>query len=202
MDYFVYGDKEIEYLKKKDKKLGAIIDHIGIIEREVNLDTFSALIDSIVSQQISTKAAITVAARLNNLVGEINPDNIYKTSIDDIQKCGMSVRKATYIKGIADAAISKEIDFDKLHTLTDEEVIDKLTSLYGVGTWTAEMLLIFSLGRKNVVSFKDLAIRRGIMKLYNLKELTKTDFEKYKKRYSPFGSVASLYLWVISLEVN
>lgn len=202
MDYFVYGDKEIEYLKKKDKKLGAIIDRIGIIEREVNLDTFSALIDSIVSQQISTKAAITVAARLNNLVGEINPDNIYNTSIDDIQKCGMSVRKATYIKGIADAAISKEIDFDKLHTLSDEEIIEKLTSLYGVGTWTAEMLLIFSLGRKNVLSFKDLAIRRGIMKLYNLKELTKTDFEKYKKRYSPFGSIASLYLWVISLEVN
>lgn len=202
MNYFVYGDKEIEYLKKKDKKLGAIIDRIGIIEREVNLDTFSALIDSIVSQQISTKAAITVASRLNNLVGEINPDNIYNMSIDDIQKCGMSVRKATYIKGIADAAISKEIDFDKLHTLSDEEVIEKLTSLHGVGTWTAEMLLIFSLGRKNVVSYKDLAIRRGIMKLYNLKELTKTDFEKYKKRYSPFGSVASLYLWVISLEVN
>lgn len=202
MGYFVYGDKEIEYLKKRDKKLGSLIDRIGIIEREVNLDTFSALIDSIVSQQISTKAAITVATRLNNLVGEINPNNIYNASIEDIQKCGMSVRKATYIKGIADAAISKEIDFDKLHTLTDEEVIEKLTSLYGVGTWTAEMLLIFSLGRKNVISFKDLAIRRGIMKLYNLKELTKTDFEKYKKRYSPFGSVASLYLWVISLEVD
>lgn len=200
MNYFVYGDKEIEYLKKKDKKLGAAIDRIGMIKREIDLDPFSALISSIVSQQISSKAAITVNSRLNDLVGEINPENLSKVNIEDIQKCGMSIRKATYIKGITEAATTKTIDFNNLQLLSDDEIIEKLTSLYGVGVWTAEMLMIFSLGRMNILSYKDLAIRRGMMSLYNLKELTKEDFEKYRKRYSPYGSVASLYLWELSVE--
>ncbi|MDR7855402.1 hypothetical protein [Tissierella sp.] len=200
MNYFIYGDKEIEYLKKKDKKLGAAIDRVGMIQREVELDPFSSLISSIVSQQISSKAAITVNDRLTQLLGEINPESIFKANLDDIQKCGMSVRKATYIKGIADAAITKQVDFHNLHTLSDEEIMKKLTSLYGVGTWTAEMLMIFSLGRMDVLSYNDLAIRRGMMNLYNLKELTKVDFEKYRKRYSPYGSVASLYLWELSVQ--
>lgn len=199
MNYFVYGDKEIEYLKKKDKKLGAAIDRIGMIEREVNPDPFSSIITSVVGQQISTKAAITVNSRLLEVLGEITPENIYRADLDAIQKCGMSIRKTTYIKGIAEAAISKTVDFDKLHTLSDDELINSLTSLYGVGIWTAEMLMIFSLGRMNVLSFKDLAIRRGMMNLYGLKELTKGDFEKYRKRYSPYGSVASLYLWELSI---
>ena len=200
LNYFIYGDKEIEYLKKKDKKLGAAIDRIGMIQREVELDPFSSLISSIVSQQISSKAAITVNDRLIQLLGEINPESIFKANLDDIQKCGMSVRKATYIKGIADAAITKQVDFHNLHTLSDEEIMKKLTSLYGVGTWTAEMLMIFSLGRMDILSYNDLAIRRGMMNLYNLKELTKVDFEKYRKRYSPYGSVASLYLWELSVQ--
>lgn len=199
MNYFLYGDKEIEYLKKKDKKLGAAIDRIGMIEREVNPDPFSSIITSVVGQQISNKAAATVNSRLLEVLGEITPENIYRAEIDDIQKCGMSIRKTTYIKGIAEAAIAKTVDFDNLHTLSDEELIKSLTSLYGVGIWTAEMLMIFSLGRMNVVSFKDLAIRRGMMNLYGLKELTKENFEKYRKRYSPYGSVASLYLWELSI---
>jgi 3-methyladenine DNA glycosylase/8-oxoguanine DNA glycosylase len=112
----------------------------------------------------------------------------------------MSVRKAEYIKGIAEAAISGEVDFGTLHTLTDEEIIKKLSSLRGVGVWTAEMLLIFSLCRPDVVSYKDLAICRGMMNLYGLKELPIEKFERYKKRYSPYGSVASLYLWALSVE--
>ena len=112
----------------------------------------------------------------------------------------MTLKKAGYIKGIAEAAISGEVDFNKLHTLEDEEIIRKLSSLKGVGVWTAEMLLIFSLCRPDVVSYKDLAICRGMMNLYGLKELPKEKFERYRKRYSPYGSVASLYLWAISAE--
>lgn len=200
MHIFKYGLKEIEYLKKKDKKLSAAIDSIGIIEREIIPDTFIALISSIISQQISNKAYNTVWNRLLLLVCSITPENISKTDITKIQACGMSNRKAEYIKGIAEAAISGEVDFNKLHTMTDEEIIKKLSSLRGVGQWTAEMLLIFSLNRLDVVSYKDLAIRRGMMKLYGLKELKKEKFEIYKKRYSPYGSVASLYLWALSAQ--
>ena len=101
----------------------------------------------------------------------------------------MSMRKAGYIKGIADAAISKEIDFDKLDNLSDEEVIKELTSLKGVGEWTAEMLLIHSLERPNILSFKDLG----------LADISKKEFEVYRRRYSPHCTVASLYLWEISM---
>ncbi len=200
MHIFEYGQKEIEYLKSKDKKLCVAIDRIGIIEREIIPDTFIALISSVVGQQISSKAADTVWNRLIELVGSISPESLDKTDIAKIQACGMSLRKAGYIKGIAEAAISGEVDFDMLHTMTDEEIIKKLSSLHGVGELTAEMLLIFSLNRLNVVSFKDLAIRRGMMKLYGLKELPIDKFERYRKRYSPYGSVASLYLWALSVE--
>jgi len=198
MQIFEYGQKEIEYLKHKDKKLGEAIEKIGMIEREITPDPFTALISSVVSQQISKKAAQTVWNRLNTLLGEITAESIGQVNLSEIQGCGMSERKAGYIKGIADAANSGAVDFNTLHTLTDEEVIKKLSALNGVGAWTAEMLLIFSLNRPDVVSYKDLAICRGMMNLYGLKELPKEKFERYKKRYSPYGSVASLYLWALS----
>ena len=199
MNYFQYGEKEIEYLKKKDKKLSRVIDEIGHIKRGINTDPFSAIIESIIGQQISTKAAVTVNARFKTNVGEITPENIKNKSLREIQRCGMSLRKAGYIKGVADAALSGQVDFNSLHLLSDEEIIRKLSSLSGVGVWTAEMILIFSLNRMDVISFNDLAIRRGMMKLYGHKELPKDRFAKYKKRYSPYASVASLYLWVISV---
>lgn len=198
VNYYEYTEKETEYLKKKDKKLAEEIDRIGIVKREVEPDVFVALISSIISQQISTKAAITVKSRLSELIGDIRPENIDKVELESIQKCGMSLRKAGYIKGIAKAAILKTVDFENLHKLTDEEVTKELTSLKGVGEWTAEMLLIHSLQRPNILSYKDLGIRRGIMRLYDLKELTKEEFEKYRKRYTPYCTVASLYIWEIS----
>ncbi|MEA4849710.1 MAG: DNA-3-methyladenine glycosylase [Clostridiaceae bacterium] len=200
MHIFEYGQKEIEYLKSRDKKLAAAIDRIGLIEREVTSDPFTELISSIVSQQISGKAADTVWDRLEKLVVKITPESIAGESISEIQACGMSARKAGYIKGAAEAALSGQVDFTTLHTLSDEEIIKKLSSLHGVGVWTAEMLLIFSLCRPDVVSFKDLGICRGMTKLYGLKELSKEKFERYRKRYSPYGTVASLYLWALSAE--
>lgn len=197
--YFQYGTKEIEYLKKKDKKLGEAIDKIGKINRGITPDPFTALASSIVGQQISSKAAKTVWNRLTDILGEITPDSIGKADVADIQSCGMSTRKAGYIKGIAEAALNGEVDFKTLHLLSDEEIIKKLSALQGVGVWTAEMLLIFSLNRPDVVSYGDLAIRRGMMNLYGLEELSKEQFNIYRKRYSPYGSTASLYLWAISV---
>lgn len=199
MQTFPYGQKEIDYLKSKDKKLAAAIDKIGKIEREITPDTFTALISSVVGQQISSKAAKTVWSRLLELLGEITPENITQADSTAIQSCGMSVRKVEYIKGIAEAAVTGKVDFETLHEKSDEEIIAELSALHGVGVWTAEMLLIFSLCRPDVVSFKDLAIRRGMMNLYGHKELSKESFEKYRKRYSPYGSVASLYLWALSV---
>ena len=169
MQFFEYGYTEIEHLKRRDKKLGEAIDRIGMLQREIKPDPLTALISSIVSQQISKKAAETVWNRLSILVGRITPENIAKVSQDEIQSCGMSARKAGYIQGIANAAASGMVNFDTLHMLRDEEIVKTLSSLNGVGVWTAEMLLIFSLCRPDVVSYGDLAIRRGMMTLYGLK---------------------------------
>ena len=198
MDYFKYGEVEIEYLKKQDEKLGLEIDKIGMVKREINQDLFSAVIESVIGQLISTKAAITVTNRLLDLVGEFTPENIEKADVESIQKCGMTFRKAEYIKGVANAAITGEIDFNNLHKLSDDEVIKELTKLKGIGEWTGEMILLHALERPDVLSYKDLGIRRGIMRLYELEELSKKDFQIYRKRYSPYGTVASLYLWEIS----
>jgi len=199
MELYKYGQVEIEHLKRRDKKLGMAIDRIGAIEREVTPDLFTALVKSIVAQQISTKAADTVWGRLCIQLTDITPDNIAAVDVSEIQKCGLSMRKAGYIKGLGDAATCGELDLMKLGVLPDAEIIKKLLSLHGLGVWTAEMILIFSLCRPDVVSWGDLAIRRGMMNLYGLKNLTRAQFDSYRKRYSPYGSVASLYLWALSV---
>lgn len=110
------------------------------------------------------------------------------------------MRKAGYIIGIADAVISEKLNLNKIPDMTDKEVIDTLIQLKGIGVWTAEMLLISSLNRPDILSWGDLAIQRGIMRLYRHKTLDKIRFARYRKRYSPYGSTASLYLWALSKE--
>jgi len=198
VEIFRYGQTEIEHLKRRDKKLGAAIEMIGLIKREIRPDPFTALVMSIVAQQISSKAANTIRGRLHAMLGEISPERIAEADVADMQKCGLSARKAEYIKGIGDAACRGEIDFSRFHGMADKDIIDRLSSLRGIGVWTAEMLLLFSLCRPDVVSWGDQAIRRGMMNLYGLKKLTKEQFDRYRRRYSPYGSVASLYLWALS----
>ncbi|HHY12879.1 MAG TPA: DNA-3-methyladenine glycosylase 2 family protein [Firmicutes bacterium] len=198
MATFKYGQTEIEYLSRRDRLLGQAIARIGMIEREVNPDLFSALIRNIVAQQIAKKAAATVWNRMCELLGRITPARIAAADIDAIQQCGMSMRKAGYIKSAADALVCARLDLEAFPHMSDEEIIKELSSLPGVRVWTAEMLLIFSLGRPNVLSWGDLALKRGMKNLYGLKELSKDQFEECKRRYSPYGSVASLYLWELA----
>jgi DNA-3-methyladenine glycosylase II len=199
MEIFKYGQTEIEHLRRRDKKLGEAIDRIGMIERKVMPDGFAALVKSVVSQQISSKAAGAIWERLCEGLAEITAESVAGVDTFHIQGCGLSARKAGYIKGIAEAVMCGEIDLVALREIADEEVIRKLSSLHGIGIWTAEMFLIFSLCRPDVLSWDDLAIRRGMMNLYGLKKLTRERFEQYRKRYSPYGSVASLYLWALSV---
>lgn len=197
--FYQYGEKEKEYLKSRDPVLGKAIDEIGHIQRKMTPEFFPALIDSIISQQISGKAAETVEARLLALAGEFTPEAIDALTEEEIQKCGMSFGKASYIKGGARAFLDGLIKPEEFQNMSDEEVINKLTTLRGVGVWTAEMLLIFSMGRPDVISWHDLAIRRGMKKLYGYEELTKEAFQKHRESYSPYATVASLYLWDLSV---
>jgi DNA-3-methyladenine glycosylase II len=198
MHIFRYGSTEIDHLRKRDKKLGRAIDEIGMIEREVMPDLFTALVACVASQQVSAKAAETVWKRMEDRFGSITPGAIAAVTAEEIQQCGMSMRKAGYIKGIGDEVAGGNFDLAGLYSLSDDEVIARLTALNGIGIWTAEMLLIFSMERPDVVSWGDFAIRRGMMQLYGKEALDRAQFERYRKRYSPYGSVASLYLWEIS----
>jgi DNA-3-methyladenine glycosylase II len=196
MKVFDYGDKEIMYLGKKDKQLSRIISVLGKIERQVTPNLFEALVESIIGQQISSKAAAMVNQRLRDKFnGEISPEKVAAANHFHIQECGTTLKKASYIKIAADAILHGKIKLDNFSTMTDEEIILQLTQLPGIGVWTAEMLMIFSLQRPNIISYDDLIIRRSIMKLYKLEELTKEQFGLYKNQYHPYASIASLYLW-------
>jgi len=200
MEFFKYSETETDYLKSTCDKMATTIKKAGKLRRPVEPDIFKGLISSIVSQQISTKAAVTVFRRLEKLVGQITAKAILAKSDDEIKACGLSYRKVGYIKGICEAVINGKLDLAELKKMSDEQVISELIKLPGIGSWSAEMLLIFSLQRPDVLSYGDLIIRKGIMKLYGLDDLNKKDFQQYKERYSPYGTVASLYLWDLANE--
>ncbi len=196
--YFLYGDKEIEHLKKVDKRLAVIIDQVGMINRAVNPDLFSALINAIIGQQISTKAHKTIWQRMQNDLVQITPLTIDNTTVDRLQKHGITFKKAEYIKEVARKVLSNEFDIGALYTMSDEAVCTKLSELNGIGIWTAEMIMLFSMQRPNVLSYGDLAILRGMRMVYRHKVIDKEKFKKYWRRYTPYASVASLYLWAVA----
>lgn len=196
--YFQYGSTEVDWLKSRDPALSAVIDEIGHIERAVTPDLFTALVSSIVAQQISSKANATVWSRMRDLLGIVSPQTISVVPVEALQACGMTMRKAVYIKEVAELVSSGQLDLEYLNELSDEEVCARLVQIRGIGVWTAEMLMTFSMQRMNVMSWGDLAIQRGLRMLYRHRKITPPLFAKYKRRYSPYATVASLYLWAIA----
>ncbi len=196
--YFSYGKKEIDYLKSRDKKLAECIDKIGIIQREVDEDLFSAVVHQIVGQQISSKALTTIWQRMQTNLGIIKAENVNKANLQQLQSCGISFRKAEYIKDFASQVADGKISLTDIKDMSDEQVIKALVSVKGIGVWTAEMILLFCLERPNVFSFDDLAILRGLRMVYHHRKIDKKLFEKYRRKFSPYCSVASLYLWAVA----
>ena len=196
--YFKYGEKEISYLKNKDKKLAEVIEKVGLIEIETDPELFSALVHHIVGQQISTKAQATIWERIKNSFGSVTPERVLNASVDEIRSFGISLRKVEYIKDFAEKVHTGEFDIEAAEKMEDDELIKYLTTLKGVGVWTAEMILLFCLQRPNVFSFDDLAIQRGLRMVYHHRKIDRKLFEKYRRRFTPYCSVASLYLWAVS----
>ena len=196
--YFPYSERELDYLAAHDAALGTVIREVGRIRREIKTDVFAALVGLIIAQQISGKAAAAVEAKLVARIGKPTPQLLASLTEEDLAACGMSRRKAGYILGAAQAALNGQVDFAALSVLSDAEVIAGLTGLSGVGRWTAEMLLIFSLARPDVISYKDFGIRKGMRLLYGLENLSRADFVRLSEAYHPYASIASFYLWHIA----
>ena len=188
----------MDYLCQKDGKMKDVIETLGMIHREVDDDLFTSVIHHIVGQQISTKAQKTIYQRMKNGLGVIDEDAIYEASDAYLQSFGLTFRKVSYMKDFALKVRNHEIDLDGLYEKSDEEVIEILQSLKGIGRWTAEMILLFCMQRKNVFAYDDLAIQRGLRMVYHHRKITKQLFEKYRRRFSPYCSIASLYLWAVA----
>lgn len=196
--YFDYGVREVDYLKARDRVLGEVIDQVGHVEREVDPDLFSAVVHHIVGQQISTKAQATIWARMREHLGEVNARTVAAAGTAALQSVGISLRKAEYIQDFAGKVNSGAFDLQRVAALPDSEAIEALVALKGVGVWTAEMILLFCLQRPDIFSFDDLAIQRGLRMVYRHRKIDRKLFEKYRRRFSPYGSVASLYLWAVA----
>lgn len=194
----VYGAEETFYLKGRDRLLGAAIDRIGPLRRPAEGDLFRSIVRQIIGQQISTRAQQTIWRRLGERVGSISAEAIRALEPASLQELGMTFRKAGYIRELADKVAGGAFEIQALRELPDAEVMKQLSSLRGVGPWTAEMVMIFCLQRPDIVSYGDLAIHRGMRMLYRHRSIDRKKFARYARRYSPHGTVASLYLWAIA----
>lgn len=198
MAVFRYGETELTWLRSRDDRLGEAIDAIGPVRREVDPDLFSSVMHHIIGQQISTKAQATIWTRMRERLGEVTPETVLAAGEDELQALGMTFRKAGYLIEFARRVETGAFDLAAVAQMPDEDAIHALDELPGIGRWTAEMILLFCLERPNVLSWDDLAIQRGMRMLYHHRRITPELFAKYRRRYSPYGSTASLYLRAIA----
>ncbi|HPZ73571.1 MAG TPA: DNA-3-methyladenine glycosylase [Bacillota bacterium] len=185
-----------EFLIEADSKFSPIISAVGDIEVELEPDLFVSLVSTIVGQQLSNKVLEIIWNRFDTLLqGEVTPEKVLNLPDEKIREVGISYRKIEYIKNLAQKVLNGELDLVALESFSDQEVIEKLVELKGIGVWTAEMLLIFSLGRSDVFSVRDLGLRRGVTRLYDLGDVSDDEVAKIAAKWSPYRTFASLYLW-------
>ena len=186
----------INNLKKKDKILKEIINKYKSEKLHSKKNAFLTLAKSITGQQISVKAANSIWLRLEKKIKKIDPSNILKVKINEIKKCGFSKQKANYIFNLANFFKKNKNIENKWEKIEDEEVIDDLIKIKGIGRWTAEMFLIFYLLRPNIFPSADIGLLKAISINYNLKyPLKNSDIKKLKKKWTPWSTVATWYLW-------
>jgi len=189
--------KAVNHLKKSDPVLRAIIERVGPCRMEFGVPEFCSLAEAIVYQQLNGKAAVTIFSRFAALAGEpLTPEGILKLSDEQLRSVGLSKQKSAYLKDLAAKTAAGLLDFARLPELTDEEVIQHLTQVKGIGVWTAHMFLMFSLRRPNVLPTGDYGVQMAIRKHYKKRKLPKPkDMEKIAKAWEPYRSVACWYMW-------
>ena len=183
-------------IAKKDERMAQLMATVGAIHFSAREDCFCALARSIVGQQLSVKAAGTIWGRAVQCLGEMQPDSVLSSDDQLLRAAGLSTNKVAALKALSQSVVSGQLDFQGIAKLTDEEAIAVLTQVKGIGRWTAEMFLIFSLGRQDVLAYDDVGLQRSMKWLYGLKTApTKKAMIRYGNKWKPFRSVASLFLW-------
>jgi DNA-3-methyladenine glycosylase II len=195
--------KALNHLKKSDPTMCVIIEKVGPYKIAYGDPTFASLAEAIVYQQLNGKAALTIFNRFADLAGRpLTPQGILKLSEQQMRSAGLSKQKLSYIRSLAELTQSGELDFSRLPDMPDDEVIAHLTEVKGVGTWTAQMFLMFSLRRMDVLPTGDFGIQTAIRKHYRKRKMPKPkEIEKIAKPWVPYRTVACWYLWK-SLDVK
>jgi DNA-3-methyladenine glycosylase II len=190
--------KAQRHLSRRDRVLQRLIRTIGPCTLRHNPDRFLSLVNSIISQQISTKAAASIRARLAQVVraGRVTPANLLRTPEATLRAAGLSAAKTRYLLDLARHVHKEMIPLADLHEFPDEEVIARLIPVKGIGPWTAQMFLIFSLGRTDVLPVDDLGLRVGVQRQYGLKEPPgRAQLAELAEPWRPYRSIATWYFW-------
>ena len=195
----------VQYLCKVDSNLEKIIKIVGKYSINIRNDPFQSLVESIIYQQLAGKAANAIYNRFINYYNnkQITPTLILNSPNDNLKKVGLSNKKINYLKDLALHVYDGRINLEELPKMNDEEIINKLVNVKGIGRWTSEMFLIFSLGRQDILPVTDLAVRKAIQKIYSLSELPKPNIMmEIAKPWRPYRSIATWYLWKFLSNFN
>jgi DNA-3-methyladenine glycosylase II len=191
-------ERGLKHLRKSDPVMREVIRRAGAFNLKLKRDRFQALVQSILSQQISGKAAAAVRQKLEDLVGPagLTPEHVSTLTHDQLRSAGLSKQKASYILDLSQRVHSGTLPLERLARLPDEAVIESLIEVKGIGVWTAHMFLIFSLGRLDVMPHGDYGVRSAIQKLYGLEELPNREAcHRIAEPWRPYASIASWYCW-------
>lgn len=192
----------VSHLRARDPILGTLIDAVGPCTLKLRRNRFDALVRSILSQQISTAAARTIRARLEERIGIPRPETILALTVEDMRECGISPQKSKYLHDLAEHVASGRLPLHRLGRLADDDVIEKLIAVKGIGRWTGQMFLMFSLGRPDVLPHDDLGIRSAMRRLYDLPDMPSRDkMNEIASPWRPHATLACWYLWR-SLELK
>lgn len=186
----------LEYLQQRDQRLGLVIRRIGHFNFNVHNDPFSFLASEIVGQMLSDKVRKVIESRLLSLCnGQLTVDSLLKIDVESIKGTGLSTAKALYIVNLAHLIKNNEIDFSRISELEDNEAINELTKIRGIGVWTAKMFLIFFLGRENVLPYEDGAFLQAYKWLYNAKSLKPSTIKRRCAKWKPYSSIGARYMY-------
>jgi DNA-3-methyladenine glycosylase II len=193
-------EQAARYLSEHDPRLATVIERAGLCTIEPHHDYYRALGESIIGQQLSVKAAATIKQRFRDLFGGTfpTPEAILQKSIEELRTAGLSASKAGYIQDLAQHILDGRIDFSDINSLSNQEIITKLTDVKGIGEWTVHMFLMFCVGRSDVLATGDLGIRSGIRALYSLDALPSPQEVigiAEVNHWHPYESIACWYIW-------
>ncbi len=196
--------KETNIIAANDAELKKIILIVDDCELNKQDNYFHSLCEAIISQQLSIKAAETIFNRFLSLFSDkpLLPHTLLELKHDELRAIGCSNAKAKYIISLAECCIEKIVDLENINKFDDEDIISQLTQVKGIGRWTSEMFLMFTLNRLNVLPLDDLGIKKGFMKVYNLSEMpSKALMIEIAEKWQPYRTIGSWYLWR-SLELK